>query len=141
MRNRLAAALVFISSAASAQTHEETRPRTVAIAGGAVMFGVPYLAGAFGALFNPNSSLEPAGFYIPILGPWVELAFLRTADGFDDGARVVTTVGLVLDGLAQAFGVGLVVYGVVAPKRVRVPNVMPVPLVGRVNGIGLAATF
>jgi hypothetical protein len=145
-------ALVLIATNARAQSvptdtnappgwHEEMRPRVTAIAGGAVMFGAPYLAGVAGALANPNSTLDPAGFYIPILGPFVELGFLQTATGFDAGARAVAEVGLALDGVAQAVGLGLILYGFAAPKHVLVRNVMPVPLVGRVNGIALCATF
>jgi len=138
MRRTLASvALLLVSSIASAQT----RPRVAPIVGGAVTFGVCYFAGVGGALSNANSSLYPMGFYMPIFGPWVELGFLAEASGFDDDARIVANIGLVLDGIAQALGVGLMIYGVAAPKHVHAPNVMPVPLVGQVNGIGLAATF
>lgn len=140
-------ALLLVASTASAQTHEgpgwheETHPRMAPIVAGAVTFGVCYFAGVGGALSNANSSLYPMGFYMPIFGPWVELGFLAQAPGFDDDARIVANIGLVLDGIAQALGLGLMIYGVAAAKHVRVPNVMPVPLVGAVNGIGLAATF
>jgi hypothetical protein len=144
------AGLLALSRDARAQTirpgwHAQTHPRTGVLAAGALMFGVPYLAGVIGALANLHSSLPPEALFVPIVGPFVELAHvLPGADGspsmglgFDPASRVFAGIGFALDGALQYAGALLLLYGAFEPKHV----IAPVPLVGSTNGLAIRVTF
>ncbi len=82
-----------------------------------------------------------APLYIPVVGPFITLG---TAGGSATG-----DVFLVLDGILQATGVAMVIFGIAVPKTVLVrndlgalKNVMPTPIVGKnFTGMGLTGQF
>ena len=133
--------------------HPATRLRTGMVVGGATMFGVPYLisvliaaagsdiAAAGCTISNGNSCTNGAApLYIPVVGPFVEM-------GMTDSA--LADVFLVIDGLLQATGVAMFIYGLAVPKTVLVrndlgalKNVHIAPIAGRnMGGIGIRANF
>ncbi len=127
--------------------HPSTRIRTGLVAGGAAMFGAPYLisvlVAAAGADLQSNSggTNAAAPLYIPVVGPFI------TMGNVSDSATA--DVFLVIDGLLQATGVALFIYGLAVPKTVLVrndlgalKNVMATPVIGKnFTGVGLSAQF
>lgn len=102
--------------------HPDTRARKGLIIGGAVTFGVFYLISALvGAValdcqstFS-NSSCGGLGvLLIPAAGPFIAIGTAK-ADG--GGAAI-----LVIDGLAQAGGLAMLILGIALPKTVLVRN-------------------
>jgi hypothetical protein len=87
---------------------------------------------------------------IPIVGPWLALGKSGCAtDDPDCGAKVVFRgILLVIDGLAQLGGLGLIAEGVFmktdpsAPKKAAAFTWRPTPLVtGNVTGVGFVGSF
>ena len=87
---------------------------------------------------------------IPIVGPWLALGKSGCAtDDPDCGAKVFFRgVLLVIDGLAQLGGLGLIAEGVFmktdpsAPKKAAAFTWRPTPLVtGNVTGVGIVGSF
>jgi hypothetical protein len=133
--------------------HPSTRARTGMIAGGLAMFGAPYLISVLVAaagqdissagcsISSSNSCTNGAApLYIPVIGPFIEM-------GNTDSATA--DVFLIVDGLLQAAGVAMFIYGVAVPKTVLVRNDLgkikfnpPMPYVGHNSaGLGLTGTF
>jgi len=134
--------------------HPATRARTGLIAGGLAMFGAPYLISVLVAAvgedvkstYNTACSCYQAGnnsaapLFIPVVGPFITM-------GNTDSATA--DVFLVVDGLLQAAGIGLFIYGVAVPKTVLVRNDLgkvkinpPMPFVGKNSmGLGLSGSF
>jgi hypothetical protein len=129
--------------------HVSTHVRVGMIVGGAVTFGVVYLITALtGALVTDVGSATGCGttcssakpLLIPIAGPFIVLPHTGSATG---------DFGLVLDGLAQMAGVGLIIGGIAAPKvelvrdEVGTFKVAPTPLVfdNKGAGFGFKGTF
>jgi hypothetical protein len=124
--------------------HPETRVRKGAVLTGALLFGIPYLYSAFAASVgsdvasSSNGKNEAAALYVPVLGPFIET-------GVSSSATV--NYILVLDGLAQAAGAGLLIYGLVSPKTILVRNdlamvtVTPMHLGKDGSGLGLFGRF
>ncbi len=133
--------------------HPATRARTGLIAGGATMFGAPYLISVLVAAANANSGSANA-LYIPVLGPFIQMGNLGGKDPYgysycDASCTAVSDVFLVLDGVLQGAGLALFIYGVAVPKTVLVRNDLgkvkitpPMPFVGRNSaGLALSGTF
>ena len=87
---------------------------------------------------------------IPVVGPWLALGKSGCAtDDPDCGAKVVLRgFFLVIDGLAQIGGLGLIAEGVLvrtdptAPKKAAAFTIRPMPLVtGSVTGLGFVGSF
>jgi hypothetical protein len=123
--------------------HPESRVRKGAIIGGAIAFGVPYLYSAFIAsvgsdLAGASGDNKVADLYVPVFGPFMEMSQTSSAT-----ARYV----LMLDGVAQGVGAGLLIYGLVSPKPILVRNdlalvtVTPVRMGQDGNGIGVMGRF
>jgi hypothetical protein len=124
--------------------HPATRARTGLIAGGAAMFAAPYLIsvliGAIGEDTRCSScSNAAAPLFIPVVGPFITM-------GNTDSATA--DVFLVVDGLLQAAGLAMFIYGVSVPKVVLVRNDLgkveftPTPIVGpNMGGLGITGTF
>ena len=129
--------------------HPATRARTAMIGGGAAMFGaaVPHLrahrGGWRGARVRTTSAARSsnaaAPLFIPVIGPFITM-------GNTDS--VTADVFLVVDGLLQAAGLGMFIYGVAVPKVVLVRNDLgkiefhPTPIVTRdMAGLGVVGTF
>jgi hypothetical protein len=107
--------------------HVEERARKGAIIAGAVILSSAYALGLTVASSEnfPNSSGYLA---VPVLGPWITLASRHrdvttcTSDGFCDSVDSTddstTRTFLILDGLTQATGAVLFIYGLASPKKV-----------------------
>ena len=125
--------------------HPVERIRTGMVAGGATMFGVPYLISALVAAGTADNGCCGA-MWIPVIGPFIQMTQWGTSD-----ASAVDTgdIFLVLDGALQAAGLAMFIYGLAVPKTVLmrndlgfVKNVMPAPMVGRdFTGVGITGQF
>jgi hypothetical protein len=116
------------------RVHYELRPRYGLVSSGAVLFGVTWAVTATVAYIGNEGWLA-----VPIAGPVIELARCSTC-GTDAGARTLYLFGI-LDGLAQAAGIAMVIAGLTTHHRVAVYDtprlsLVPTPLRG---GAGLAA--
>lgn len=105
--------------------HPDTRVRRGLVIGGAVTFGVMYLLSALTAAvsmsacsaktFATSSTCTDLGFLlVPVAGPFIEIAHSKA----DAGGAVI----LVIDGIAQAGGVAMLILGIALPKTVLVRN-------------------
>jgi hypothetical protein len=130
--------------------HKVSHVRVGLIVGGAVTFGVTYLLTALsGALVSDVGNATNCGtscssakpLLIPLAGPWIVLPNVTsTATG---------SFFLVLDGLVQAAGVGMLIGGIAAQKTDLVRDdtakvvVLPTPVVfdNKGAGFGFKGTF
>jgi hypothetical protein len=122
--------------------HAETRARKGPIISGSILFGVTYLYSAFAAsigedVAGSNGNNKAASLYIPVVGPFAEL--------FQSDSATLDYI-LVLDGIAQATGVILFVYGMSMPKPLLVRNdlaftVTPMKIGKDGNGFGFVGRF
>ncbi|HXI56327.1 MAG TPA: hypothetical protein VNO55_09725 [Polyangia bacterium] len=119
--------------------HPETRMRRGSIIAGLITFGVPYLYSSLFAAAGEDansSSLRP--LWVPVLGPFLEIANSHSA---------VADYALVLDGLTQGLGAGLLIYGIAYPRTVLIRNdlamvqVTPMRLGRDGNGVGFVGRF
>ncbi|MBI4704226.1 MAG: hypothetical protein HY744_24210 [Deltaproteobacteria bacterium] len=123
--------------------------RTPVLAGGIVVAGGAYAAGA--ACASTWDDVPGAGvLLVPVVGPWISLAELGCApdDPGCDAALVLRTVLTVLDGLAQAGGLGLALEGAfmtteaVETDPSEKAGLTPAPLLGpHFAGVGLLGRF
>jgi hypothetical protein len=110
--------------------HVEERPRRGMLVAGPIILGVPYVLGLTVASSEnfPNST---GWLAVPALGPWITLAARHRSnscsddfnggcsDGsLDDSLDSTTRTFLILDGLTQATGAILFIYGLASPKKV-----------------------
>lgn len=123
--------------------HPVTRIRRGLVIGGAVTFGVVYIINVVTAAIyhDADKSLGGSGtkltpLYAPIVGPFIQMGSTSSATG---------NVFLVLDGLAQAGGVAMLIAGLAAPKTVLMRNdlgkntkleIMPTPMTFGSNSAG-----
>jgi hypothetical protein len=133
--------------------HKVSHVRVGLIVGGAVTFGVTYLLTALsGAIVADVGSIPATGcktacssakpLLIPLAGPWIVLPNVTnsTATG---------SFFLVIDGLVQAAGIGMIIGGIAAPKTDLVRDdtakveVLPTPIVfdNKGAGFGFKGTF
>lgn len=94
--------------------HREDRVRKGAIITGASVFGGFYLYSALIASIGADvssGSNRAASLFVPVFGPFLELA---------ESDSTTLSYLLVLDGLAQATGAALVVWGITSPRAVLV---------------------
>jgi hypothetical protein len=136
--------------------HVSTHVRTGMIVGGAVMFGALYLidlliwAGGQDSA-NSCSSYTYGGsscggntfntMWVPAVGPFLQMA--------QSGTSATGSVVLAVDGLAQAAGIAMFIYGIAAPRTFLVrndlgfttPMVVPMKLGQDGYGAGLVAHF
>ncbi len=116
--------------------------------------GIAVAGGAYAMSFAMASNFPEVpgmtGLKIPIVGPWIALGQSGCAtDDPDCGAKVVLRgFFLVLDGLAQIGGLGLIAEGVLvktdpsAPAKAAAFTIRPTPLVtGSVTGLGFVGFF
>ncbi|MGD0674634.1 MAG: hypothetical protein ABSC94_04405 [Polyangiaceae bacterium] len=119
-----------------------THTRKGPIIAGAVVLGVLWGLTAIGggACTDISRDTSCSWLYLPVLGPFAELASSGSATG---------SVFLVMDGLGQAAGLALLIYGISSPASVLVRNdvlmkhLLPMPMLLGKNGsgFGLAGTF
>ena len=133
--------------------HPSTRVRGSMIGGGVGMFGGAYLISVLVAAIGQDASVSCGAFsstsscdnkaaplFIPVVGPFITM-------GNTDSATA--DVFLVVDGLLQAAGIGMFIYGVAVQKTVLVRNDLgkvkinpPMPFVGKNSaGLGLSGSF
>jgi hypothetical protein len=107
--------------------HVEERPRRGMLIAGPVIIGSAYAIGLTVASSDnfPNST---GWLAVPVLGPWITLAARHrtdcvvndtefdTCDSTTDDST--TRTFLILDGLTQATGAILLIYGIASPKKV-----------------------
>jgi hypothetical protein len=138
--------------------HPEVRARTGMIVGGAVTFGVLYLFSVLAAAISADtaktecsfnsygstqtscdSSNPAAALYIPVAGPFIQMTHAANSSS--------ENVMLAIDGIAQAAGAAMFVYGITSPKTVLVRNdlgelrLTPMRMGKNGTGVGLTATF
>lgn len=124
--------------------HPVTRIRKGLVIGGSVLFGTVYLISALtGAAVSDVCTASGSAscgrsaklLFIPVVGPFTMLGNTTSALG---------NFALVLDGLAQAGGVAMLIAGIAAPKTVLVRNdlakpkleISPVPMSFGSNSAG-----
>jgi hypothetical protein len=126
--------------------HPAQRMRKGAVIGGAVTFGVIYFinvlvaAGGTDYANSNHTSNSVAGLYAPVVGPFITMT---------QSSSAVADVFLVLDGLAQAGGAVLLLYGLTSPQTVLMrddvgrPRLLPQPMLFGSGGAGagLVGTF
>ncbi len=148
MRSRITrvvvAVLVAIAFARDARAQQVVVERREVPVGA----GVPYLgAGTVIAALSTGVALIIATtspydndrfLFIPVFGPWIDLAHRPESSSEENWARV----GLVVDGLAQATGVALLVVGFVMrhQKLPKNPRMLIVPIATS-GGTGLSFAF
>jgi hypothetical protein len=116
--------------------------------------GVAVTGGAYAMSYAMASNFPEvpgmSGLKVPIVGPWIALGQSGcAADDPDCGAKVVLRgFLLVIDGLAQLGGVGLIAEGALvktdasAPVKASAFTIRPMPLVtGSVTGLGFVGSF
>jgi hypothetical protein len=116
--------------------------------------GIAVAGGAYAVSYAMASNFPEVpgmtGLKIPIVGPWIALGQSGcAADDPDCGAKVVLRgFLLVIDGLAQIGGLGLIAEGVLmktdaaAPTKASAFTIRPTPLVtGSVTGLGFVGSF
>jgi hypothetical protein len=117
--------------------HPVQRVRTGAVVGGAVPFAILYFISALIAAGQEDTSRTDRslqGLYFPVVGPFIAMT---------QNSSAVGNVLLAVDGLGQAGGAALVIWGLTSPRTVLVrdetglPRYLPRPtLIGR-SGAGL----
>jgi hypothetical protein len=149
------ASMLWVSSA-SAQTVVTTRARsreTVVSAGpnsallssGLFAFGVPYVASVVVA--STSSESADKNLYIPVVGPWTDLANRSGCGGFGQRScdtETANKVLLVADGIFQGIGALEIVGAFLMPETRTVyvagePRVLVGPSRVGYSGYGLAA--
>jgi hypothetical protein len=124
--------------------HVTSHVRTGMIVGGAVLFGSLYLlsilVAAGNADSNPGQSNGDASLYVPVAGPFLQIASTSSSLG---------NVVLAVDGLAQAAGIAMFIYGIAAPRTflvrndlgITTPMLVPMKMGQDGYGAGLVARF
>lgn len=93
---------------------EEKTPNIGLITGGAVMFGVPYAASVVVAAASDRPSDH--NLYIPLAGPWMDLAKRGSCVGTRCESETGNKVLLVADGIFQGVGALEIVAGFLFPS-------------------------
>jgi len=105
--------------------HVEERARRGLVVGGAVTLGVPWVLGVTIAS-GYDFSNQSGWLVVPALGPWITIAarkndticdYVGSSNSNCSPDNSVRTI-LILDGLTQAAGTIMFVYGLASPKKV-----------------------
>jgi len=108
--------------------HLEERPRRGLIIGGALTLGIPWMLGV--TIASTDDFSNASGWLIvPALGPWITIAARNKSyscnnypnSGSCEDDNAVRTM-LILDGLTQAAGTIMLIYGVSSTKKVLAPD-------------------
>lgn len=121
--------------------HVESRVRRGPIIAGAIMAGSTYFVNILIAGVEERSNDSRATYlYIPGIGTWAYVDDACDNDNEDSGCQFV-----VLHSLTHSIGLGLVIYGIAAPKTVLARDTASVritPLVGNsLSGLAATGTF
>jgi hypothetical protein len=131
--------------------HPSTRLKKGWIIAGATTFGVTYLLTAFGAsIADAAQDNSATALFIPVAGPFIQM-------GQCSGSCAVGDFWLGFDGVVQAAGLAMFIYGLASPSTVLVRNdlgsnetkpkapklaLTPVPILSpTTQGVGLLGTF
>jgi hypothetical protein len=129
--------------------HPTTRVKKGFVIGGAVTFGVMYLFTAFAGSIVDASGAQGSALLVPVVGPFIQM-------GQCSGNCAVPDFWLGFDGVVQAAGLAMFIYGLAAPSTVLVRNdlgtttapkapklaLTPVPiLTPNLQGMGFVGTF
>jgi len=128
--------------------HLESRPRLGLIIGGAVVFGVFWIldwSSTIAGCYGCNDAQIPVSF-VPVFGPFIQLALLRYRTNVSD---YVAAPFLVIDGVLQGLGAGLLLGGLFSSHKVLVYDgpmgingvVTPIAMPGGGAGLGTVGTF
>jgi hypothetical protein len=121
--------------------HREERVRKGMVITGPILFGVPYLYGTLLASASHDVDHDEfSALYVPVLGPFIQMAKTDSATG-----REI----LAIDGVLQATGAFLFIYGLAVPRAILVRNdlgsvsLAPVRMGkdGSGNGLAVFGTF
>lgn len=110
--------------------HLEERPRRGPVIAGVVVLSSAYALGLIAGSAD-NFPNESGWLVVPVLGPWITLATRHqeqdcsfntngtiSGDCVSSDDNNTTRTVLVLDGLTQATGAALLIYGLASPKKV-----------------------
>ncbi len=97
----------------------ETRPRTGLVVAGAVLFGVGWLVGgaitvAIDAADDGEVSGASGFTFIPLAGPWIDLATQELTGG--------QAAGILAQGILEVVGLTMFIVGLAARREVQVPT-------------------
>lgn len=108
--------------------HVEQQPRRGLVTAGALTLGIPWALGVAIASSRDFSN-QSAWLVVPVLGPWFNIAARKsetTCDYDGDACYVVKDHSfqamMIVDGLTQAAGAIMVIYGLASPKQVVTPD-------------------
>lgn len=101
--------------------HVEEQPRSGLVTAGVLVLGIPYFFSVVTAL-SANSQNESGWLYVPVAGPWMTLGRRSYSCNPDNSnpstsqnlacvGDVFAVMGLILDGILQATGAGLLLGG------------------------------
>ena len=127
--------------------HPSERMRGGLIGGGIGLFAPSYIISILIAGANADNGSANA-LWIPVVGPFIQMAQVGGAN-CDASCSSTADIGLVLDGLVQAAGVAMFIFGVAVPKTVLVrndlgfvKNVTATPIVSQnFGGVGISGQF
>ncbi len=123
--------------------HASSHIRTGMVVGGAVLFASLWLISVLTASIwsdsNPGVSNGDASLYVPVAGPFLQWA------GEGQGSTATGNVFLAIDGIGQAAGVAMFIYGLASPRTMLVrndlANTKPMILPVRMGQDGYGAAF
>lgn len=122
---------------------ETTSPNTPTITTGVLTFGVSYGAALIAA--SVSDTAEDRRMFVPLLGPWLDLADRPTCPVAETECDRTTTTKILIgaDGVFQAIGVVVAVYGLLTPihHTSGVVEVVPVTMGSGGHGLGVRGTF
>ncbi|WP_437585257.1 hypothetical protein [Sorangium sp. So ce1000] len=121
------------TSAQDTVTYQENVPNSGLIVSGTILLGATYGASAFVATRSDRT--EDSSLFVPIAGPWMDLADRRECRGCTGEAT--NKVLLVASGVGQAVGALQIVGGFLFPAKRTVTRVGRVHLAPQV-GLGRA---
>ncbi|MFT3772137.1 MAG: hypothetical protein QM820_42570 [Minicystis sp.] len=122
-------------------TFQETTPNGALIGSGALMLGLSY--GGSIVVAAASDRQDDQHLYIPVVGPWMDIANREPCRGYDCGANeTANKIMLVTDGVFQGVGMLQIVGGFLFPETrtiTRAVGVHVTPTVGK-NMLGLTAS-
>jgi hypothetical protein len=124
------------------------RANVTPIVGGVVLFGVSYGAAVIVAASTDSDANDR--LYVPLLGPWLAMGDRGDCPVQDAACDSETSKKILLgvDGVLQATGAIVLVYGLLSPRSYtkttvagRDVDIVPVAMQGGGRGFGLTGSF
>jgi hypothetical protein len=129
-------ALACSRDANAQETREVAVPNTPVIVTGSIMLGLAYTTSV--AVAAKSELPADDNLYIPLVGPWLDLADRAGCAAGGNPACNSNKVLIVVDGVAQGLGAAQILGGFVFPAR-RVVSTRLTPTATR-HGVGLTAS-